>query len=191
MPLSAADIKAFETLANDPEDLRVLVERLKRHPEHKDHPILKMRETEEKMLSPLQEKIDALEIKIKERENSDFYERNRASLRAKGWSNDNIAKLEKRMTDEKDFPVFHNYVQAAEYVQRMDAPLSPSTVSPIFNLAGQPMTNDSSGWREDMMSDDKTKNPLMMNRRQRKIDGRRRWEEAKNDELNKIQGRIS
>lgn len=188
MPLSPQDLKAFETLANDPEDLRVLVERLKRHPEHKDHPILKLRETEERLLAPLESRLGELEAKVKASEASDFYEKNRAELRARGWSKDRIAQLEKRMSEDKDFPLFHSYAAAADYIARMEAPLPPSTVSsPLFDsLGGGLGAPTTQSWRSDMQSDDPKVNPMMMNRRQRKIDARRRWAEARDEELQRL-----
>jgi hypothetical protein len=191
MPLSPQDLKAFETLANDPEDLRVLVERLKRHPEHKDHPILKLKETEDRLLAPIASRLEEVEAKLKASESNDFYEKNRAELRARGWSKDNIAKLEKRMQEDPEFPLFHSYAKAADYIARIDTPLAPSSVSPVFDGLGGAMQNQSAGWREDMQSDDPKKNPMLMNRRARKADARRRWAEARDEELNRIQGRLS
>lgn len=190
MPLSPQDLKAFETLANDPEDLRVLVERLKRHPEHKDHPILKLRETEERLLAPLAGRLEEVEAKLKAAESNDFYEKNRAELRARGWSRDKIVALEKRMTEDKEFPLFHSYAAAADYIARMDTPLAPSSVSPVFDGLGGGFGAQAASWRDDMQSDDPKRNPMMMNRRARKADARRRWAEARDDELNRIQGRL-
>ena len=87
---------------------------------------------------------------------------------------------------EKESPIFPDYPTAAKYFQLLDSPLQPST-SQIFDLAGAPIGSGEASWRVDMESQDPKVNPMLMNRRQRKLKARSLWQaesKAFKDQLN-------
>jgi hypothetical protein len=200
MALRPEDISAFEVLANDPEDRKILVERLKRHPDNpavKNHPALKSREEVETYLAPLHEKIKGLEEQVHKQQQSDTWLRQRNSLRGGPFKfdDDKIKRLEERMKDP-DAPVFPEidshgrtaYQNAATYFQQLDTPLAPSSV-PMLDMGGMPVGGgDAEPWRKDLESTDKNVNPLMMSRKQRKLKARRAWTEASKDYMEKLSG---
>ena len=175
MALSEADIKAFQVLANDPEDRKVLIERLERHPETQHHPALAAKKELDSATGPLLAKIEELEKKQRERESTDRYERERASLRQRGWRDERIKELEEWMSKDGT-PVFHTYVSAADWYRREHSP-SPSSNVPILDLAGTPL-NSESDWRKALDSEDPKLNPIHMGRKGRRKLGAKLWAEA-------------
>ena len=179
MPLSPDDEKLFHTLANDPETREEMLRRgLKLGA---SHPAVSGIKAQDAMLAPLQTKIESLEAKLAERERNDLYSVNRAQLRRApfNFNDEKIAKLEERMR-EKESPIFPDYPTAAKYFQLLDSPITPNS-SPMLDMAGQPVGNEQAPWREAMQSEDPKVNPLKMNRRQRRVLGRKLWQEASSE----------
>ena len=183
--LSAEDIKAFTILANDDEDRVIIAQRAARHPELKDHPVVKGMKEKDDMLAPLHKKLEDLEKWKTEREANDRYEGERNKLRQRGWKEGAIKQFERRLMEDKELPVFQDYFQGAEYIRVMDNPLSAST-SPIADMAGIPMNSDTVGWRQDMESDDRKVNPIMMSRRERRVYNRKKWETEKANYMDQL-----
>jgi len=184
MPLSAADEKLFNVLANDPEDRDFLLERARKHKEVEDHPAIKAKLDTERQQKPLLEEINNLKKEIETFKKTDFYERERSSLRAGPYRFDDekIARLEERMTNDKDGPAFKSYRQAAEYYRKMDSPTGPSTAS-LMPFGAIQSTAETPGqkWRDDMNESDPHKNPLKMSPRERKLYVRKLAKEASDE----------
>lgn len=190
MALTPSDEKAFTIIANNPKLRAAMLEGLKEagfvdHPAVKEHIDFEARLGT--YLKPLEEKNAELQKRWDAREREETYNRQRDSVRKGpfGFNGDKISKLEERMRS-KDAPQFAEvdssgrtaYQQAAMYFQHQDSPVSDSTF-PVMDFAGPSRKTET--WRESLNESDKSKNPLYMNRRERRRLGDKLWEEAKND----------
>lgn len=198
MALTAADEKAFTIIANTPELRATMLEGLKKagftdHPAVKEHTDFEARLGAH--LKPLEEKNSELQKRLDERERMETYQRQRDSVRKGpfGFNDDKISKLEERMR-AKDAPQFAEvdgagrtaYQQAAMYFQHQDNPVSESTF-PVMDFAGP--SRKAETWRELMNESDPNKNPLRMDRRQRRRLADKLWEEARDEQIANMQNR--
>jgi hypothetical protein len=198
MPLTQADEKAFSFIANNPKLRANMLKGLKEegfveHPAVKEH--IDFEERLAVHLKPIQEENAELKKRVDERERSETWTRQRESVRKGpfGFNDDKISKLEERMRS-KDAPQFAEtdsqgrtaYQQAALYFQHQDSPVATSTF-PVLDFAGPSQKAET--WRESLTESDKSKNPLHMNRRERRRLGDKLWEEAKNEYMTNLQNR--
>lgn len=198
MALTAADEKAFSLIANDPELRAAMLEGLKKkgftdHPAVKEH--IDFESRLDSHLKPIRDENAELKKRLEARERTETAVRQRDSVRKGpfGFNDEKISRLEERMRSA-DAPVFSEldshgrtaYQQAALYFQHQDSPVSSSTF-PVLDFAGPSQKQES--WREMLTDPDPTKNPLKMNRRERRRIGDKLWEEAKTDVMATLQNK--
>jgi hypothetical protein len=197
-PLTPADDKAFSIIANDPEFRFEVMQGLKKrgfvdHPAVKEHIDFEARLSTH--LKPLQEENAELKKRQDAIDNERIYSQQRDSVR-KGpfyFNDEKIKKLEEYMSSKdagQYMPVDSKgrtaYQRAAMEYAHENSPVSESTF-PVMDFTGP--SRKSETWRESLTESDKSKNPLYMNRRERRRLGDKLWEEAKNEELAKLQNR--
>ena len=74
-------------------------------------------------------------------------------------------------------PFFHDYVSAADCYARERSP-SPASSVAMLDLAGTPLSNEGTDWRQALDSEDKTQNPIHMGRKGRRKLGAKLWAKA-------------
>jgi len=174
------DVKLFDLMANDAE---YRTETLRRYKDKMpDHPAIKEQKILDGATAPLQERISKLEQQLAERSSADRYEQERATMRARGFSDKRIKELEDRMEKaaKEEGMLFSSYVAAADTLRRLDMPIGPSTVG-VGNPFGMPSDGGREQWREDLASRDPKVNPALMPRRERKVYIRKLATQASND----------
>jgi hypothetical protein len=189
MALTPADEKAFTTIANNPKLRAQMLEGLA-EVGFKDHPAVKEHLDFESRLSthlkPLEEKNAELQKRLDERERVEIYTRQRDSVRKGpfGFNDEKIAKLEERISKSGvSFPAVDEagrtfYQNAAMYFQNQDNGMSESTF-PVMDFTGPSRKTET--WRDLLNETDKSKNPLYMNRRERRRVTDKLYDEAKAD----------
>lgn len=198
MPLTDVDLKAFTFAANNPKLRQKLLEGLKEEG-YTDHPLIRenddFNQRLESKIKPILEENAELKKRLDAREKEETWTRQRESVKKAPFkfNEDKIKKLEERMAskDAPSFPEFDSqgrtaYQNAALYFQHQDTPIGASTF-PVLDFAGPSKTQES--WRELLNETDKSKNPIYMNRRERRRLGDKLWEEAKAEKLADLQNR--
>jgi hypothetical protein len=198
MPLQDVDLKAFTFIANNPKLRQKMIENLKEEG-YTDHPLIRENDDFERRLEshikPIKEENTELKKRLDEQERDRIWSKQRDSVRKGpfGFNDDKIKKLEERMTS-KDAPQFPEldsqgrtaYQQAAMYFAHQDSPVSESTF-PVLDFAGP--SKKAETWRDLMNGSDKSKNPLNMNRRERRRLGDELWRQARDEQLADLQNR--
>ena len=177
-------------MANNPRLKSVMLEGLEKEG-YKQHPAVKenieFKSRIEDHLKPLRDENAELKKRLDQREHEDAYARQRDSVRKApfGFNDEKIKKLEERMQspDSPMFPPIDSqgrtaYQAAAMHFAHQDSPVGSSTF-PVMDWTGPSKGTES--WRGLLTEPDKTKNPLHMNRRERRRLGDKLWDEAKDD----------
>ena len=197
MPLTPQDEKLFHHLASNPKSREKLLKEAE-STGFKEHPAIQGRLEIESVIEPFREEIKGLKEKLIQKEQNDTWAQQRNSLRSGPFrfDDDKIKRLEERMRDP-DAPSFPQvdshgitaYQNAAKYFANLDSPLTPNAPPVALDMGGMPVGgSDAEPWRKELESTDKNVNPLMMNRKQRKLKARRAWADASKEYMEKLAG---